>query len=219
MRTTRLAAGLLLVAALAVPATMVPSAATASVASADARDHALPPAARKDLVAIFAKKLKPLGLRVTRAALVNPSQKRDPKGTHLAIYVQPTGAYSIDAYLQGTVDVSKVFLPYVFRRWKDLRSFDVCQEPRPAVDPRPVPAPETQVYATRAGSKLVDWKTVDVATMIRTSREESAAAGTQHQPRFSVFVAKHIQITPAYQQVAGTAATTTPDTPTVRDYG
>jgi hypothetical protein len=82
-----------------------------------------------------------------------------------------------------------------------------------------VPAPETQVYATRAGSKLVDWKTVDVATMIRTSREESAAAGTQRQPRFSVFVAKHIQITPANQQVAGTAATTTPDTPTVRDYG
>jgi hypothetical protein len=216
MRTTRLAAGLLVVAALAVPATLVPTTATASAA---ARDQALPPAARRDLVAIFAKKVKPFGLRVTRAALVNPAEKRDPEGTHLAIYVEPTGDYSIDAYLQGTVDVSKVFLPYVFRRWKGLRSFDVCQEPRPAVDPRPVPAPETQVYATRAGSKLVDWKTVDVATMIRTSREESAAAGTQRLPRFSVFVAEHIQITPAYQQVAGTAAATTPDTPTVRDYG
>jgi hypothetical protein len=219
MRSTRLAAGLLVVAALAAPAAVVPTPATAAVGSAHAGDDSLPPAARKDLVAIFAKKVKPLGLRVTRAALVNPSEERDPEGTHLAIYVEPTGDYSIDAYLQGTVDVSKVFLPYVFRRWKDLRSFDVCQEPRPAVDPRPVPAPETQVYATRAGSKLVDWKTVDVATMIRTSREESAAAGTQRLPRFSVFVAEHIQITPAYQQVAGTAAATTPDTPTVRDYG
>src|SRR5947209_19014383 len=85
---------------------------------AGAQPSSLPPAARKDLVAIFDKKVKRFGLRVTRAALVNPAQERDPAGTHLAIYVEPTGEYTVDDYLQGTVDVSKVFLPYVFDRWK-----------------------------------------------------------------------------------------------------
>jgi hypothetical protein len=212
VRATRLAAGLVLLLALLVPA-------GATAAAATERGDALPPSARKDLAAIFNPKVKPFGLRVTRAALVNPKQERDPKGTHLAIYVEPTGDYSIQEYLDGTVDVTKVFLPYVFNRWKGLKSFDVCQEPRPAVDPRPVPAPETQVYATRAGSKLVDWKTVDVATMIRTSQDAAEQTGTNGDVPFSLFVAKHLQITPEYQQVAGTAATTTPASPTVRDYG
>jgi hypothetical protein len=210
MRATRLAAALVVVVALV---------GASGIASAVSRDPSLPPASRKELVAVFAKKVKPLGLRVTRAALVNPAQERDPDGTHLAIYVEPTGDYTIDDYLDGTVTVSKVFLPYVFERWKGLKSFDVCQEPRPAIDDRPTPSPETQVYATRAGSKLVDWKTVDVATMIHTSAESAAATRANGDVPFSVFVAKHLQNTPAYQEQAGTAATTTPASPTVRDYG
>jgi hypothetical protein len=211
----RLATGLAIVVALgtlAVP--VVP--ATATVA---AEQPSLPPSARKALVAIFAPKVRPLGLRVTRAALVNPKQERDAHGTHLAIYVEPMGDRTPQDYIDGTVDVTKVFMPYVFHRWKGLQSFDVCQEPRPAVDPRPVPAPETQFFATRAGSTLVDWKTVDVATMIHTSREEAAAAGTRRSVRFSLFVTQHLQNTPAYQQAAGTDATTTSESPTVRDYG
>lgn len=211
MRARRLVAlGVLL--ALTLLAGQVP------VASAGPREPSLPPSSRNDLAAIFDKKVKPFGLRVTRAALVNPRQRRDPSGTHLAIYVEPTGDYTIDDYLAGTVDVSRVFLPFVFERWKGLKTFDVCQEPRPPVDDRKVPAPETQVYATRAGAKLVDWKTVDVATMITTSRDEATAAGKQRPVRFSLFVAKHLQNTPAYQQVAGTATTLAPASPTVRDY-
>jgi len=212
VRATRLAAGLVALLALAVVGSGVPLAAAAPT------QRSLPPSSRKPLVAIFEKKMEPFGLRVTRAALVDSLQKRDPKGTHLAIYVEPTGEYTPQQYIDGTLDVSKVFLPYVFTRWKSLKSFDVCQEPRP-VDDRVAPAPETQVYATRAGSKLVDWKTADVATMIRTSQEEAAATATHDDVRFSVFVAKHLQNTPAYQQVAGTAATTTPTSPAVRDYG
>ena len=217
MRATRLAAGLVLLVALslatAIPASGLP------IAAADDAGRSLPPSGHKALVAIFDQEMEPFGLRVTRAALVNPLQKRDPKGTHLAIYVEPTGEYTPQDYIDGTLDVSKVFLPYVFTRWKSLKSFDVCQEPRPVVDDRVSPSPETQVYATRAGSKLLDWKTADVATMIRTSQEEAAATATHDDVRFSVFVAKHLQNTPAYQEVAGTTATTTPTSPTVRDYG
>jgi len=173
-------------------------------------------------VAIFGKKVAPFGLRVTRAALVNPKEKRDPHGTHLAMYVEPTGQYTPDQYLAGTVTVTRVFLPYVFQRWKDLKSFDVCQEPRPAVDNSPVPVPETQVYATRAGATLVDWPTASLASMIDTSQTEAAAAGTKRPVRFSLFVTKHLQNIPTYQAAAATTATTattTPSAPTLRDYG
>jgi hypothetical protein len=194
--------------------------APAGAASAASSSLSLPPSARKDLVAIFGKKVAPFGLRVTRAALVNPKEKRDPKGTHLAIYVEPTGRYTPDDYLTGTITVTRVFLPYVFHRWNDLKSFDVCQEPRPAVDDSPVPVPETQVYATRAGAKLVDWPTATLATMIETSQTEATAAGTQRPVRFSLFVTKHLQNIPTYQAAAATSATTTtPAAPTVRDYG
>lgn len=212
MRAVRIAARLGVVLSLVVGLSAVP------LSAAGARPTSLPPSARKDLAAIFDKKVKKFGLRVTRAALVNRMQERDPLGTHLAIYVEPTGDYTPQEYIDGTVDVTRVFLPYVFHRWKKLRSFDVCQEPRPAADPTPVPAPETQVYATRAGAKLVDWKTVDAATMIQTSETEAAATPADGDIRFSVFVAEHLQNTPAYQAVTGTD-TTTPTAPTVRDYG
>ena len=215
MRARRCAAGVVLAMLLAAPA---------SAARAAGGSTSLPPSARSDLVAIFRKKVAPLGLRVTRAALVNPKQKRDPNGTHLAIYVEPTGAYTPDDYLAGTVTVSRVFLPYVFQRWKHLKSFDVCQEPHPDVDDRKVPVPETQVYATRAGAKLVDWPTANLATMIETSRTEAGEAGAQRPVRFSLFVTKHLQNIPTYQAAAGTRATTattatTAPAPTERKYG
>jgi hypothetical protein len=82
-----------------------------------------------------------------------------------------------------------------------------------------VPAPETRVYATRGGSKLVDWKTVDVATMIRTSEEQAAATPTNREIAFSAFVAKHLGNTTEYQPVADTTGTGAPASPTMRDYG
>ena len=87
MRASRCTAVLVLAIVLLAPAT---------VARADRGSRSLPPAARQDLVAIFEKKVAPFGLRVTRAALVNLYGKRDPKGTHLAIYVEPTRAYTAD---------------------------------------------------------------------------------------------------------------------------
>src|SRR4051794_29086943 len=104
--TPRLAAVLGLLLALVV--VTVGTATAVSAAGAPAAERAsLPPASRKQLVAIFDERVKRFGLRVTRAALVNPEQVRDPKGTHLAIYVEPTGDYTPADYIVGTVDVSK----------------------------------------------------------------------------------------------------------------
>ena len=158
--------------------------------------------------------MKPLGLRVTRAALVNPKNERSARGTHLAIYVEPTGEYTPQDYIDGAVDVSRVFLPTVFRRWKGLQSFDVCQEPHPEVDDSLSPSPETQIYATRAGNAAIDWAKVDVASLVASSNAEEAAAKQQQRPAdFSLFVAQHLQLTPAYKAAVGDAtASTTPAT-------
>jgi hypothetical protein len=184
MRATRLA-GVVVTVALAIGASGIPPAA------ASARGSSLPPSSRRELAAIFDKKANPFGLRVTRAAPVNLEQERDPKGTHLAIHVEPTGDDTPLDDIDGTVDGSRVFLPSVFKRWKGLKWF---------------------------GSELVDWNTADVATMIRTSQEEAAATPTNGNVRFSVYVAKHLENTPAYEAFVGTS-TTTPASPTVRDHG
>jgi hypothetical protein len=214
---------LTLLGALVIPATLLlaPIALMSGTAdSATAARGSLPPSDRKALVAIFGPQVRELGLRVTRAALVDRTQERNPRGTHLAIYVEPIGDYTPQDYVDGTVAVTKVFLPSVFARWKGLRSFDVCQEPRPAVDDRESSPPETQVFATRAGSRLIDWSDVDVAAMLAAADREAAAAGTERNAAFSLYFAPHLKNTPAYQQVVGTdagASTSTP--PTTHAYG
>ena len=115
---------------------------------------------------------------------------------------------------------TRVFLPSVFARWEKLRSFDVCQEPRASADDRaPVP-PETQVFATRTGSRMIDWATVDVATMAAISEREAAAADTHGTAAFALYFADHLKDTPAYQQAVGTiAGASTPAPPTTYGYG
>jgi hypothetical protein len=186
--------------------TLALAVATPTTASA-AGGGALPPARRAALVKIFGPEVEPLGLRITRAALVNPAtDRRTARGAHLALYVEPTGAYSDDAYLAGTVDVTRVFLPSVFRRWPGLRSFDVCQEPSPAVDDRPEPPPETQVFVLRRGLDLVDWGATDLAQLMVVSAHAADTARGGHVP-FSLYVADRLQASPAYQDALARSRT------------
>jgi hypothetical protein len=217
----RLGASVLLAALALVPvAAVATTTGDAAAVAAGRTDGSLPPSARKDLVAIFGPKVRRFGLRVTRAALVDATQHRDPQGTHLAIYVEPTGEYTPQDYVDGTVDVTRVFLPSVFTRWKALRSFDVCQEPSPAVDDRPTPAPETQVFASRGAAGSIDWWTADVATLVARSDVE-AAAGSGRPVAFSVYLAAHLKNTPAYREAVGTGTPSgsTSAPPTTHGYG
>jgi hypothetical protein len=163
----------------------------------------LPPSDRGSLVAIFEPKVEKLGLRITRASLMNAQEQRSKSGTHLTIYVEPTGTYTTQNYIDGAVDVTRVFLSYVFTRWKGLLTFDVCQEPPPAVDSSLSPPSETLVYADRAGTKKIDWRKVDVADLVRRSNKEVVAAGSRQDAGFSLYIAPHIQKTPEYQHSVG----------------
>ena len=79
---------------------------------------------------------------------------------------------------------------------------------------------KSQVFATRAGSRLVDWSEVDVATLKATSDREDAAAGKERDVAFSLYVTTHLKNTPAYQVAVGTvgeASSSAP--PTTHPYG
>ena len=132
--------------------------------SDDGDDSGLPPRDKASLSAPFEGELADLGLRITRAALVDPETGLPSRGaTHLAVYVEPTGDYSTDDFAEGVVTVSRVFLPSAFERWPGLTSFDVCQEPLPEVDDALQPAPKTQIAVSRAEADDFDWAGADLA--------------------------------------------------------
>jgi hypothetical protein len=129
----------------------------------DADDAGLPPRSKAAISAPFEDELADMGLRITRAALVDPETGLPARdATHLAVYVEPTGSYSLDDFADGVVTVSRVFLPSAFERWPGLTSFDVCQEPVPGVDDSPQPAPKTQIAVSRTEADEFDWAGADL---------------------------------------------------------
>jgi hypothetical protein len=158
-------------------------------------------------VELLGPKVQTLGLHITRAALVDPQNHRSATGTHLALYVEPNGAYSPTAYLAGTATVSRAFLPFVFDRWPGLRSFDVCQEPRRVRDNHAEAPPETQVFVRRAGVGAVDWQHADLAELLAQDVRASNEAGDSQPIEFSVFVAEHLRALPEFKDAFDRATT------------
>jgi hypothetical protein len=112
-------------------------------------------------------------MRLTpRGGLIDRSDGyyQSASGDHLALYVEPIDGRTTQEYVDGILSISQVFAPDVFDRWPGLRSFDVCQEPLPAVDPRDEPIPITQIELTRAQSDAIDWDTVTVGDLVAASR-------------------------------------------------
>jgi hypothetical protein len=140
----------------------------------------LPPAGYKALARIFDPALRTLGLRTSRAMLQNiKTYTRDPHGSHLALYAEPIStSYTDREYVAHFVPVARVFLPSIFKRWKGLQSFDVCQEPRPGEDPRREPPPVTQLYVTRAGAAKVRWNDTTIADLLEASTHTRPATKT-----------------------------------------
>jgi hypothetical protein len=158
-RTGRIVAALVLSGAVAL---------TGAPAQADTGARRLPPPDRKTLAGIFDPLLRDLGLHTTRARLQRlKTYETDPHGKHLAVYVEPIGKTYTDAkYVENITKVAKVFLPMIYSRWKDLESFDVCQEPLQSVDPQPEPPPVTQLVVTRRGALEVSWKHATLTDLV-----------------------------------------------------
>ncbi len=145
--------------------------------------------------------LAKLGVRVTRAELIDITDSRyEPSndGRHLAMYVEPIADYSNDQYVDGFWNVSALITPDVFARWPELESYDICQEPLPAVDDRPEPFPVTQINITRAAAATIDWNDGDLVDLLMVSR---------NNPDLTIVVNRDIRQTPSY--VAADAAART----------
>ncbi len=150
--------------------------ASAIPAGAAAPGRRLPPSTRDELAQIFDAKVRDLGFKTTRALLQNlDTYAADPKGRHLAIYLEPIDdEFTNDEYVASFDDVAKVFLPLVYKRWKGLKSFDVCLEPVASEDGSVAPPPITQLVVTRRGVRVLDWKDATLVDMIVASVEHKA---------------------------------------------
>jgi hypothetical protein len=170
---------------------------------------ALPPNDKAAIERVFGPELERLGVRLTRGALVDlKTGKPSATGTHLAVYVEPTGDFTPEEYARGTVGTLRVFIPGSFKRWGGLTSFDVCQEPLAAADTRPEPPPVTKVDLTKAASRQVRWDALDLARLLRDAERLGPRA-------LSVYAKPEVRNTGFYQDAAVKASTagTTTSTP------
>lgn len=170
---------------------------------------ALPPNDKAAIERFFKPALERLGVRLTRGALIDlEASKPSATGTHLAVYVEPTGDFTPEDYARGTVKTLRAFLPVAFEMWGGLKSFDLCQEPLPAADARPEPPPVTKVELTRSASRTVRWDNLDLAHLLRDARRMGPRA-------LSVYATPDVRLTGFYQDAtvkarANTSGTTTP---------
>jgi hypothetical protein len=195
----------------------ITAAACSSASGDDESKRALPPNDKAAIEKVFSRRLDRLGLRLTRGALVDlDTGKVSPRGTHLAVYVEPTGPYTADEYAGRIVAVTKVFAPRSFDTWSGLTSFDVCQEPLQSLDTRPEPPPKTKVDMTRKASDKVNWKELDLPQLLTDAKRLGAR-------QLSVYAEPEVRRTAMYQDAlvkaqAAVPSTNSPPPPSVPSY-
>jgi hypothetical protein len=138
----------------------------------------LPPRTFDALSAIYAAPLEALGVRLTRASLIQL-----PAGPHLQLYAEPMGAASNADYVRRITTLAKAVVPDAFAQWPALASLDVCQEPLPGVDDSADPPPVTVLFITRAEAAAIAW---DTATVTDLRRAVTAATGGELQVNAAV---------------------------------
>lgn len=144
----------------------------------------LPPHERDDLAALFDPLVEPLGYQVTRASLIDPSTYQvDAEGGHLALYVAPLTDISADQFAVAFPSLVAVFLPFVFDRWPELHSFDVCQEPFNSTEETPPSL--TIIDLTRQAAATVEWGQLDLAGLIDLNQKQGISVWARAQVRDS----------------------------------
>lgn len=155
-----------------------------------------PPNDFGQLAAIFDPLVEPLGLRLTRGALIDRTGGNyapSDTGTHLALYVEPIddSSYGDEEYIEGIFDVTAAVTSVVFERWSAVETYDICQEPHQADDDRVEPYPVTQVELDRAAALSYDFETGDLPSLIDFLQSTEGAR---------LLVVNELVEHPAYQQ-------------------
>ena len=170
--------------------------------------NALPPNHKAAIERFFKPALERLGVRLTRGALVDlRTAKPSATGTHLAVYVEPTGDYTPEDYARGTVKTLRAFLPAAFELWGGLKSFDLCQEPLPATDARPEPPPVTKVELTRSASRRMRWDNLGLVRLLTDAKRLGSS-------ELSVYAKPDVRLSGFYQDATMKANAQVPTTTT-----
>ena len=154
----------------------------------------LPPNDVEALAEILDPVVEPLGLHLTRGALIDldVSYEVSDDGTHLALYVEPTDDFTLDDYVDGIGSVTAMITPLVFERWSGLESYDICQEPPTADDPSDEPFPATQVNLTRVQYDAIEWDGAGTVQVVAASMTD---------PRgLDLIVSQQVRDSEAYQR-------------------
>lgn len=174
------------------------AAADAGTLPPDTDDPSRPPNTVAELQQLFNPIVEPMGLRVTRGALVDISDGyvQSDTGTHLALYVEPTeeaeATYDNATYIDGIYDLTALVTPIVFDTWPGVESYDICQEPLQTVDPAYEPFPMTQVELSRDAAAGYDFATGDLPTLVNYLLSTEGAR---------LLVGPDLKATEEYQQV------------------
>jgi hypothetical protein len=156
-----------------------------------------PPNSVEAMRALYDPVLAPLGVRLTRAALIDTSDGRYTKsddGTHLALYVAPLEPdperYPTARYVEGIWTITALLTPDVFTRWPGVQSYDVCQEGLTPPPPGGEPPTETQVNIERPAADKIDWTSGSLVDLLAVSIDDTA---------IRVVVSKHLRESTEYQ--------------------
>jgi hypothetical protein len=157
-----------------------------------------PPSELDDLAAVYDPMFEDRDLVLTRAEVIDRSDggyEESPTGTHLALYVEPTGDQSNQEYLDLLVEITAEVTPQVFSDWESIESYDICQEPLISEDDSAEPIPVTQVEITREAAADIDFEALDLPELL-------AIANLEADPPVRVYADPRLKALPAWTEAA-----------------
>lgn len=160
-----------------------------------------PPSDFEELAAIYDPMLEEHDLVLTRAEVIDRTDGQyepSPTGTHLALYVEPTGEQSNQEYLDLLVQTTAEVTPQVFAEWGSIESYDICQEPLPSEDDSEEPIPVTQVEITRDAAADIDYEALDLPELL-------AISNLQANPPVRVYADPRLKALPEWAEASDAA--------------
>jgi hypothetical protein len=157
-----------------------------------------PPHELDDLAEVYDPMFEEQDLVLTRGENIDRTDGQyepSPTGTHLALYVEPTGQQSNQEYLTNLVDITARVTPQVFSEYGSTESYDICQEPLESEDDSAEPIPITQVEITREAAADIDFEELDLAELL-------AIANTQANPPVRVYADPRLKELPEWIEAA-----------------
>lgn len=140
-----------------------------------ALDGDLPPIDPLALEPLYGEPLAAAGVELTdRGGLIDRTEGYEvsAEGTHLALYVSPIGDRSDEEYVDGIVELARVFLMDVFERWPTLESFDICQELSEDQVEDDYVRPVTQIDISREAASVIDWEHATLVDLYTAAAED-----------------------------------------------